>query len=129
MGLGLVDPIFGDDCTLCFPVGRTPKYLLASFSGILAGDLWEEWMPPPPNGTIRLTQTIQLCRWQGTSGSYGAEYHTYADYSSLSAGVPFPFPVCFGSFASNQCVYSFASGIISPVNEYYWSGRGQISWI
>jgi len=74
MGIPWDEEECGNDCG-CYPPGRTPKHLYASFSGIRKCHPESPW-PSPPSGVFQITQDPgDPCYWWCEGGSYRIMYY------------------------------------------------------
>lgn len=65
----------GDNCAGCFPGGKTPKYLNATFSGVTGCPQWQCPPDAPYNGRWLLTQSGEApCYWYGQKSVNGKVY-------------------------------------------------------
>ena len=53
---------YGNDCTKCFPAGKTPRQVKIAFAWIGHGQGWRPWMPEANNGIYLATQ-VDFCKW------------------------------------------------------------------
>lgn len=81
MGTHVEQSISGEDCELCYPTHKTPKYVYASFSGISIGQAWVPGIPVPPNRTFKLVQ-VTGCKW------VLAVFPWHVQYEAVTVGLP-----------------------------------------
>lgn len=68
-----VPHIYGNNCLLGFPEGKTPKYMYARFSGMAYRPEWKpvRWHIPPNDRTFKLEQIEEdHCWWQYLSDDW-----------------------------------------------------------
>lgn len=128
MGVIPVPTEYGTDCPICFPLGKTPKYVKCFFSGIQMGEWWHGGLPSPPNGYFDLeADPARYCIWViSKPGPWAIEWKLMDTYSRL---------VCWTqsvyAFESQRdgvlCASHFGNDNIYPDIEYYYGGSGYIT--
>lgn len=71
---------YGDDCLICFPSGKTPKYVYARFSLIYrcTGIGKEACLIPPNDRVFKLTQQVGFpCSWRYLGGTWECWYQPW----------------------------------------------------
>lgn len=128
MGLIITDPVFGDDCALCFPAGKTPKYMMVSFAGIVTTKWWQSGFFPPPNRTFRYEQTVS-CNWFYAAGD-GYGYLNITANKTVLAFAPHPMVAfAFGSVVAVECCWIHYNQLSEAAGDWYEGGQAQIAWV
>jgi len=128
MGLNLNNSDLGDFCPLCFPTGKTPKYVMASFSGIVKTIHWHTGMRQPPNGTIKL-ENNGGCGWWGINHLGACSYDTAEGSSIVSLNVGGPLPIAFVGSSLTPCVFGFGNDLTEAGGSAYERGGCQLAWV
>lgn len=108
MGIDWPEEEFGVNC-MCWPPGRTPKYLYAAFTDIV------KCHPPagalaPPNRSFVLTQVpAQPCQWIYVDADWYVAYFVFAGQSFLYAQSVVYVVFAFHSVANLPCQFVFAN--------------------
>jgi len=128
MGLDLDDITYGNDCGVCFPAGKTPKYLYASIGGMSYINTAAPAGPKPPNGICKLTQTIDPCTWYYDGSNFTVGFSVQPGTLS-SAGIFLKAPAgqCFAGTIFTPCIYIIPNQLNPPY--VYEGGVIHISWI
>jgi hypothetical protein len=98
---------------LCFPTGASPKYVVASFNGIIKNPAFP-LVPPPLNGSYRLVQ-VSGSVWGIPAGTISCSFQTGAGFSTIWLGYD-PFEPCFYQRVESDCIFSFSNSVY-PI---YW---------
>lgn len=118
----------GPDCVAIFPPDEAPTILVATFSGIKKGDVWQPWMLEPLSGTWELTQRWQ-CSWRFAHLLYEilAEFRN-GEFWFLFDMLP---PVGLYQFSAGGLPppnWSPANSQTNPAIEAYYDGQLQVMW-
>jgi len=117
---------WGNDCA-CWPAGRTPKTIYASFRG-LDYCWYRAWFPQLPNFQFCLTQVPAApCEWEYSDGTWMVSYTTGPLGSNLALGWLPAWHLMFGSHSDAPCESSFTNDVVckgEPLVPYIAGGSG-----
>lgn len=117
------DPVYGNDCLTCYPAGKTPLFMYASFSQIKMGDLWLPAHGSPPNNIYQLTQTVaNPCRWELLLGGGRSVRYTVSPGLSMLVFVAGLARTAFYSAPLFNCIRFHDNDFDTPVNTFFWDG-------
>lgn len=93
---------YGDDCSKCFPAGKTPARFWMSMGGIEFGEYAQPWWDAPPSWPIVLDQ-IAPCKYRTSAGWPICEYDLSLSGNSF-ARITLAIPgACFEGFSGRNC--------------------------
>ncbi len=120
----------GDDCLLCsipFFNSVTPKYVLATFSGITRCPIYGG---PLPNGAFLLTQAEFIpCFWTVNTGQFRIEWLLAGNAELIAIGDPGPSPVFFAGIDGANCKDVFDNQIENCLlGADAFGGTGRVTW-
>lgn len=126
------DPI-GDGCDACWPPGGTPKYVYASFDGILPGDWWHAGLPLPPRGQFKLEQQDGFpCIYRYTGNIWYIQYSAVTNFPPFNQSsliidcIPLGGASTFAQLVDYTCEFVFENNLITPVGNFYYDGWGWV---
>ena len=131
MGIRINEFDYGNDCGLCYPIGLTPQFIMASFTGIQQGSLFNPAIhDPPPNRIFKLTQGIFTpCAWGLIDATYNISFTIQLNNTEMrlynNLGVIF----FFEALILPTCSVAFASDFAAPAGKIYYGGRCQLAWV
>jgi len=120
-------PEYGNDCPVCWPAGMTPKYVYIDFVGIQRGALGVPPWPDPPNGTWKLEQTIEPCKWYSLIDPFQFWYQVDLPGTLIAANV-FDVPFCFVNENPADCIVAGDNDLVNPAG-FYYGGSAKVSWV
>lgn len=128
MGIQPEPIVAGSSCSLCYPVGVTPKYLKIFFSGIQRGNSWHSGLIFPPNGYTDLVQDpAKPCAWiSDGSGGYTVRI-SHISSSSFLTCISSVGRTIFTKRIFDQCVMAFENALSLPSSGPYYGGSAHIS--
>ena len=125
MGIDPTEDDVTNECPLCFPVGKTPKNLWASFTGLKRGSLWTSAHGTVPNRVYKL-HNDGGCNWSSLSGGRTVTWGTGFGESLVRIRGP-GFHLYFGSRVTSLCAVFFPNELTNPVGTYFYGGSCAIS--
>ena len=133
MGIRVEPDDYGDDCLTCWPAGKTPKSVFATFSGIQTGDWWRSNYPPPPNGPFKLNQVDGYpCIFSYFGTIWTVIYSAKTNFppgtqSSLIIDcIPLGAASTFAQLLDGTCHYSFENNTTLPAGNFFYEGAGWV---
>lgn len=128
MGIPLDPPEYGNDCLACFPAGKTPKYVYATFTNIIGGDEYVPGISPiPPNGTYKMEQA-NGCSWEYEDANVICEYRaSIVGISGIELEQKVAACIAFGA-EDDPCTYAFEQDD-NPVGLIYCAGEVQVAFV
>lgn len=131
MGVRINEYDYGNNCGLCFPAGFTPKYLMASFSGILPGATYNPAIHDPcPNQIFFLTQVVPFpCTWDVQDGTHWVVFKIQAANTEMRLYDNTGLIHMFEALGLATCTYNFISDFAVGAGRPFYSGQCQISWV
>ena len=124
---------YGDECTHGIPtlwsIGHTPRFVIATFSGIQKTIAWQEGDGEPGNGSYNLVQDdFAPCFWVGGTDKFQATWTIYGVGSLIELfSVDYGTSVFSNSYPINA-VTSFDNFLPTPTTPAFGFGSGVITW-
>lgn len=122
MGIIPVPDSYGNDCTICFPAGKTPDLLKVFYSGIEFGDDWVPADGMPPNGYYDHIQIpASPCSFSNPAPHptgwviFGPAGTDCTSESSGGAGA-------FWGVSFDRCTRYFFNRYRRPLDNEFWGG-------
>lgn len=130
MGVRINEYDYGDNCGLCFPAGLTPEFIMASFTEIKPGSIYNPALhDAAPNRIFKLTQSVgDPCFWSIQDGTYWITFHIQAANTSIRILNDTGIFTFFETLGLPTCTWAEANDTINPVGNIYYGGRFQLAW-
>lgn len=111
------DYLYGPNCLTCWAPNKTPKDLYASFSGIMTGATWEDWMGAAPNEIFKLSSAVP-CLWTAYHEPRDIRFGITAPSSGLSIEIDFAW-FAFTATNAPPCDFHFVNALVDPGLDFY----------
>ena len=123
MGIPTVPDEYGDDCTHCWPAGKTPSRLWASVTGIKPAGLTPPGGHLCPNGIFLLDQhDVNPCSFQSSSWPQICGINVYSPWSTFGLE-DINGEQAFYKQYFQSCVFEFENAIVDYATNYYYQGH------